>query len=74
MYDFMICKGWLFEKFVMGIFINFGNGFGYVFWNLLLVVFMIFKGRYGGKFGGVVGWEYFNSLLGGKGRFWEWVR
>lgn len=27
-----------------------------------------------GRFGGVMGWEYFNSLPGGEERPWEWAR
>jgi hypothetical protein len=74
MYDLMIRKGWPPEKLVMGTLTNPGNGPGYVPWNPLSAVLTILKGRHGGKFGGVAGWEYFNSLPGGKGRPWEWAR
>lgn len=74
MYDLMIRKGWPPEKLVMGTLTNPSNGGGYVPWNPLSAVLTILKNRHSGKFGGVAGWEYFNSLPGGNERPWEWAR
>ncbi|KAH6966217.1 glycoside hydrolase superfamily [Fusarium venenatum] len=73
MYDLMVQKGWPPEKIVIGLLTNSENGHGYVPFNPLSIVLTTLRGRYG-KFGGVMGWEYFNSLPGGKERPWEWAR
>jgi hypothetical protein len=73
MYDLMVQKGWPPEKIVIGLLTNSENGHGYVPFNPLSMVLTTLRGRYG-KFGGVMGWEYFNSLPGGKERPWEWAR
>ncbi|KAH7192007.1 glycoside hydrolase superfamily [Fusarium flagelliforme] len=73
MYDLMVQKGWPPEKIVIGLVTNPENGHGYVPFNPLNMVLTTLRGRYG-KFGGVMGWEYFNSLPGGKERPWEWAR
>ncbi|KAJ3507386.1 hypothetical protein NLJ89_g6334 [Agrocybe chaxingu] len=73
MYDLMIAKGWPPEKIVVGLVTNPANGGGFVPWSPLSDVLTVLRGQYG-KFGGVMGWEYFNSLPGGKERPWEWAR
>lgn len=73
MYDLMIQKGWPPEKIVIGLLTNPENGHGYVPFNPLGMVLTALRGRYG-NFGGVMGWEYFNGLPGGKERPWEWAR
>ncbi|KAM5344990.1 hypothetical protein ACJ41O_010852 [Fusarium nematophilum] len=73
MYDLMIRKGWPPEKIVVGLVTNPENGSGYVPMNPLGMVLTTLRGRYG-SFGGVMGWEYFNGLPGGKDRPWEWAR
>ncbi|KAH7165799.1 family 18 glycoside hydrolase [Dactylonectria macrodidyma] len=73
MFDYMIRKGWPPEKIVVGLVTNPANGGGFVPWNPLGMVLTTLRGRYG-QFGGVMGWEYFNSLPGGTERPWEWAR
>ena len=73
MYDLMTRKGWPAEKIVIGLVTNPANGGGYVPWNPLGAVLTTLRGRYG-RFGGVMGWEYYNSMPGGKERPWEWAR
>lgn len=73
MYDLMIQKGWPPEKIVVGLVTNPENGGGYVPMNPLSMVLTALRGRYG-AFGGVMGWEYFNSLPGGTARPWEWAK
>lgn len=72
MYELMIRKGWPPEKIVVGLVTNPSNGGGYVPWEGLSGVLAVLKGRFD-KFGGVMGWEYFNSLPGGEERPWEWA-
>lgn len=73
MYDMMIQKGWPADKIVVGLVTNPANGPGFVPWNALEPVLAVVKMRYG-NFGGVMGWEYFNSLPGEHHRPWEWGR
>lgn len=73
MYDYMIRKGWPPEKVVIGLVTNPSNGGGFVPWDPLRAVLTLLRGRYG-RFGGVMGWEYFNSMPGGTERPWEWAR
>jgi hypothetical protein len=58
---------------VMGLVTNPENGSGWVPWEMLGAVLLRLRGRYG-QFGGVMGWEYFNSLPAGKDRPWEWAK
>ncbi|PNY26664.1 Chitinase 1 [Tolypocladium capitatum] len=73
MYDLMLQKGWDPEKIVVGLVTNPANGRGFVPWHMLSVVLSILKRRHQ-TFGGVMGWEYFNSLPGDTERPWEWAR
>lgn len=74
MYDLMIRKGWPPEKLVIGTLTNPTNGPGFVPWSMLSGVLAVLKARHGNRFGGVAGWEYFNSLPGGRERPWEWAK
>lgn len=71
MYDMMIHKGWSPHKIVVGLVTNPANGPGFVPWYALTEVIRILRIRYP-NFGGVMGWEYFNSLPGAHERPWEW--
>ncbi|KAK4103981.1 glycoside hydrolase family 18 protein [Parathielavia hyrcaniae] len=71
MYEMILARGWPPEKVVVGLVTNPGNGSGWVPWNMLATVLPVLVGRHP-RFGGVMGWEYFNSLPGGEGRPWEW--
>ncbi|KAH6626242.1 glycoside hydrolase superfamily [Chaetomium sp. MPI-SDFR-AT-0129] len=71
MYEMMLAKGWPAEKIVVGLVTNPKNGHGWVPWNMLASVLPVLVGRHP-RFGGVMGWEYFNSLPGEESRPWEW--
>lgn len=73
MYEMVITRGWKAEKVVVGLVTNPENGSGWVPWEALGNVLPVLLGRHP-RFGGVMGWEYFNSLPGGKERPWEWAR
>ncbi|KAK4219212.1 chitinase [Rhypophila decipiens] len=73
MYEMILLRGWKAEKVVVGLVTNPENGGGYVPWEGLGNVLPLLVGRHA-RFGGVMGWEYFNSLPGGRERPWEWAR
>lgn len=73
MYEMILARGWPAEKVVVGLVTNPENGSGWVPWQMLGSVIPALVGRHA-RFGGVMGWEYFNSLPGGKERPWEWAR
>ena len=73
MYDMMLQRGWPAEKIVVGLVTNPANGRGFVDWRALAQVLSIIRQR-PHRFGGVMGWEYFNSLPGDTDRPWEWAR
>ncbi|KAK0652124.1 family 18 glycoside hydrolase [Cercophora newfieldiana] len=73
MYEMVVRKGWPVEKVVVGLVTNPDNGGGWVPWNALASVLPLLVGRHPG-FGGVMGWEYFNSLPGGKESPWQWCQ
>ncbi|GAB0138943.1 hypothetical protein EsDP_00007162 [Epichloe bromicola] len=72
MYDLMLQKGWSPDKIVIGVVTNPANGHGFVDWEMLSAVLGILHRRHQ-NFGGVMGWEYFNSLPGDASRPWEWA-
>ncbi|KAF4626706.1 hypothetical protein G7Y89_g11454 [Cudoniella acicularis] len=71
-FDFMVSRGYSAEKIVVGMVTNPGNGSGWVPFEILQEVLITLKTRYPG-FGGVMGWEYFNSLPGDRAAPWEWA-
>ncbi|CAG8960274.1 hypothetical protein HYFRA_00012794 [Hymenoscyphus fraxineus] len=71
-FDFMVARGYPADKIVVGMVTNPGNGSGWVPFEVLQEVLINLKLRYPG-FGGVMGWEYFNSLPGDCLRPWEWA-
>ncbi|KAF4912080.1 hypothetical protein CGCF415_v004044 [Colletotrichum fructicola] len=73
MYEMLLAKGWAPEKIVIGLVTNPENGGGWVPWEMLGSVLLLLRGRYE-RFGGVMGWEYFNSLPGGREKPWEWAQ
>jgi hypothetical protein len=73
MYEMLMAKGWPSEKIVVGLVTTPKNGAGWVPWNMLGTVLPLLVGRHP-RFGGVMGWEYFNSLPGGEERPWEWAQ
>lgn len=72
-YEMITACGWPVEKVVVGVVTNPGNGDGFVAMELLEGVLEALVERFEG-FGGVMGWEYFNSLPGGLERPWEWAK
>jgi len=73
LYELMVRRGWPANRVVVGLVTNPENGSGYVPWEAVSHVLPLLLARHPG-FGGVVGWEYFNSLPGGRARPWEWAR
>lgn len=73
MYAAIISTGWSANKVVMGLLTNPGNGSqGYVSSNTIgpLLGFLILQFP---DFGGVMGWEFFNSLPGDREKPWQWA-
>lgn len=73
LYEMMLMHGWAPEKIVVGLVTNPANGSGFIPFNVLATVIPLMVGQHK-KFGGVMGWEYFNSLPGGRERPWEWAQ
>ena len=73
MYDFMVRKGWPPEKVVIGLVTNPANGSGFVPWPALIPVISGIVKRIP-NFGGVMGWEYFNSRPIGHEKPWVWAQ
>ncbi|KAI9736252.1 MAG: hypothetical protein M1834_001138 [Cirrosporium novae-zelandiae] len=74
-YEVIIARGYPPEKVVIGMLTNPVNGgSGWVPFDLLERIVLSLKAQHLG-FGGIMGWEYFNSLPGDKSRPWElWRR
>lgn len=70
--DFIVRRGYPPSKIVVGMVTNPGNGSGWVGFEVLREVLIVLRERYPG-FGGVMGWEWFNSLPGDRARPWEWA-
>ena len=68
----ILSRGWKPEKVVVGVLTNPANGHGFLPFEELrgILVALI---QYVPKLGGVMGWEYFNSVPGGEDRPWEWA-
>lgn len=71
-YDMIMGYGWPAHKVVVGLITNPGNGSGYVAPEVLAPVLVTLRAKYP-SFGGVMGWEYFNSIPGDVDRPWEWA-
>lgn len=71
-YDFMVARGYPANKLVIGMVTNPSNGSGWVPFEILQEVLITLKQKHPG-FGGVMGWEYFNSLPGDRAKPWEWA-
>ncbi|MCJ1441994.1 MAG: hypothetical protein MMC23_002486 [Stictis urceolatum] len=72
-YDQIIHCGWKPRKIVMGLITNPGNGHGYIWeaiqWQTLLSLREMYP-----TFGGVMGWEYFNSMADDSSEEpWRWA-
>ncbi|KAK4506319.1 hypothetical protein PRZ48_000049 [Zasmidium cellare] len=71
-YDAIMSMGWNSNKVVFGLITNPANGPGHVEWARQEGVLRALRQKYP-NFGGVMGWEYFNSLPGDTARPWEWA-
>jgi len=71
-YDAILRQGWKPEKVVVGVLTNPGLGQGYIEFENLKRTLAALTQFYPG-FGGVMGWEYFNSRPGDEGAPWEWA-
>jgi len=71
-YESIINNGWSPSKVVAGVLTNQDDGSGYVDLDVLKTTLQALIKEYD-DFGGVAGWEYFNSKPGGKEKPWEWA-
>lgn len=71
-YDAIMSVGWKPNKVVMGLITNPNLGAGHVQMAHMEGVLRSLRSKYPG-FGGVMGWEYFSALPGGRERPWEWA-
>ncbi|EYE95829.1 putative class III chitinase [Aspergillus ruber CBS 135680] len=73
MYAAIIAQGWSPQRVVFGLLTNPGNGSqGYVPLETMNVILSMLVEQYP-NFGGVMGWEYFNSMPGGREKPWTWA-
>lgn len=71
-YDGIVGRGWKQEKIVAGVLTHPENGHGWVMWEEVRRAVMRLREVYP-RFGGVMGWEYFNAVADGEeGNPWEW--
>ncbi|KAI8964914.1 glycoside hydrolase family 18 protein [Daldinia sp. FL1419] len=73
MYEQCIARGWPAEKVVVGLVTTPENGPGWVPFEVLGPTLAVLRRQFP-KLGGVMGWEYFNGLPGGRERPWEWAQ
>ncbi|KAL4870214.1 hypothetical protein BDV12DRAFT_207917 [Aspergillus spectabilis] len=73
MYAAIVAQGWSPARVVYGLLTNPGNGSqGYVPQEVIGPVLALLVERFP-NFGGVMGWEYFNSMPGQREKPWEWA-
>ncbi|KAI2793862.1 hypothetical protein POX_a00449 [Penicillium oxalicum] len=73
MYAAIVAQGWSPRRVVYGLLTNPGNGSqGYVPRDKITTVLSMLVDRFP-DFGGVMGWEYFNALPGGREKPWQWA-
>jgi len=73
MYAAIIAQGWSPQRVVFGLLTNSDNGSqGYVPLETMSVILSMLIEQYP-NFGGVMGWEYFNSMPGGREKPWIWA-
>ena len=71
-YDAILRRGWKPEKVVVGVLTNPGNGHGFIEYGELQRTVAALAQFYP-RFGGVMGWEFYNSKPGDEARPWEWA-
>lgn len=72
-YEAIINDGYPASKIVAGQLTSPNNGYGYIPYSELNNTVITLRDKYG-QIGGVMGWEYFNSLPGGTNQPWEWAQ
>lgn len=73
MYAAIVAQGWSPRRVVYGLLTNPENGSqGYVAQEKIGPILALLVEQFP-NFGGVMGWEYFNSLPGGKAKPWQWA-
>lgn len=72
-YNGIVSNGFAASRVVAGQLTSPNNGYGYIPYNELNATIISLRHRYG-QIGGVMGWEYFNSLPGGTGEPWKWAQ
>lgn len=71
-YSAILHQGWSADKVVVGVLTNPGNGHGWIpFEDIQRTLATLIQCN--SRFGGVAGWEYFNSMPGDRQRPWEWA-
>lgn len=70
-WDAIMARGWKAEKIVVGVLTNPESGRGWVTDDVLRATLTRIKAKYG-TFGGVMGWEYFNSITVQAPYGWPW--
>jgi hypothetical protein len=74
-YEELVDAGWRPERLVLGVVTNKGNGAGWHDVHAIAKVAYKYRKNYGSRFGGIMGWEYFNAGMDhGAAAPWEWVR
>ena len=71
-YDAIFGRGWPPEKVVTGVLTNPSLGHGYIPFDVLQRTVTALS-QYYPRFGGVMGWEYFNSMPGDLDQPWLWA-
>lgn len=71
-YSAILRQGWLPEKVVLAVLTNPGNGHGWIPLDDIQRTLAALA-QCNPRFGGVAGWEYFNSMPGDRQRPWEWA-
>jgi hypothetical protein len=75
-YEAVVGRGWSPDKIVVGLVTNPGNGAGWIPDESLKRTLKVLIKKYPG-FGGVMGWEYFNSITSASpamGQPWVWAK
>ncbi|GAO14758.1 uncharacterized protein UV8b_04550 [Ustilaginoidea virens] len=72
-YDKIVSNGFQASRVVAGQLTSPRNGRGYIPYTQLNATVVSLRKRYG-QIGGIMGWEYFNSLPGGTSEPWKWAQ
>lgn len=75
-YERVVAKGWPPEKLVFGLSTNESSAPGWVPDDIIRETLLAIKAKFGDRFGGVMGWEYWNSVssVNPFGEHASWVK